>query len=154
MNPGRKSRECVRVLKETIRKTRTLDPELVESISSVRVLRQALFNICTAISKALEKTHLTCRSDATGLENIKDAMQRAYNESREAHGKLNTDAYIRKVAPRLAFWTPAVPFAGKGIYLYEVVEAFKVLLSVYGNFTSPILNSISAMFPLPNVEKT
>jgi hypothetical protein len=30
---------------------------------------------------------------------------------------------------------------GKSILLYELVEAFKSLLSVYGNFTGPILNA-------------
>jgi hypothetical protein len=45
MNTGKKAKGSIQVLKETIRKSRTLDPELVESISSVNVLRQALFNM-------------------------------------------------------------------------------------------------------------
>jgi hypothetical protein len=150
MNAGKKSRECARVLKETIRKTRTLDPELVESISSIPLLRQALFNTCTAICRVLVDTRLAQRSDATDLGAIRDVMRQAYSESQKPDGKLNTDTYIRKVAPRLGFWTPMLPFAGKSVLLYEVVEAFNALLSVYGNFTSPILKSLAAINPPPS----
>ena len=82
------------------------------------------------------------RSRNADLLRIKDAMLRAYAESRDASGKLDTDRYIRKVAPRFALLTPGVPFARRSIRLYEVVETLKQLLSVYGNFTSPILNSL------------
>ena len=40
-------------IKEAIRKARTLDPELVETISSQKVLKQALFNICWKIYRTL-----------------------------------------------------------------------------------------------------
>jgi hypothetical protein len=146
INTGKKVRGSIQVLKETIRKTRTLDPELVESVSSVRALRQALFNMCTAIYKVVD------RSKTTDLAQTKDAMQRAYTKSRDAKGKLNIDTYIRKVAPRFHFWNPLVPFAGKSIPLYELVEAFKTLSSAYGNFTSPILNSFSAANPLLDID--
>jgi hypothetical protein len=63
MNAGKKTKSCVLLLKDTVRKARTLDPELVEWISSVRVLRQALFNLCTAILRALEAANLAKRSD-------------------------------------------------------------------------------------------
>jgi len=148
MSAGKKSRECIHVLKETIRKTRTLDPQLVESISSIQVPRQALFNMCSAICNVLENARRTHRPDATELGSIRAAMQQAYSESREPGGRLNTDTYIRKVAPRLAVLTAALPFAGKRVLLYEVVAAFKALLSVYGNFTSPILNTPATMNPL------
>lgn len=81
------------------------------------------------------------------LEGIMQAMQRAYTEAREEGGKLNTDKYIRAVAPRLAFWTPVVPFAGKTVLLYEIIQAFKALLAVYGNYTGPILNTLATMNP-------
>jgi len=150
MNTGKKTKSCVLLLKETVRKARTLDPQLVEWISSVQVLRQALFNLCTAILRALEATNLAKRSDHSELDTIKQAMEQAYVEAQEPSGKLNTDKYIRRVAPRLAFWTPVVPFAGKSVLLYEVVVTFKALLAVYGNFTGPILNSLAAMNPAAN----
>ena len=65
----------------------------------------------------------------------------AYKESRSKDGKLNTDDYIRRVASQLSFWTPAIPMESDSILLYELVEVFKGLLSVYGNFTSPIMDS-------------
>jgi len=65
-------------------------------------------------------------------------MREAYNESKDDGGKLNTDEYIRRVAPSLAGWVPAIPME-RSILLYELVEAFKSLLSVYGNFHGPIL---------------
>ena len=149
MNRGKKSKECVQGLKEVSRKSRTLDPQLVESISSVRTLRQALFNICTAICHALEKSSVMRRSDADQLVSVKEAMQQAYRESKAPDGRLTTDMYIRKVAPRLNLWTPSLPFAGETVLLYEVVAVFKALLSVYGQFTGPILNSSAAMNPPP-----
>jgi hypothetical protein len=151
MDAGKTSKSGVRLLKEIVRKARTLDPQLVEWISSVQVLRQALFNICTAISKALGSANIEKRSDRPELEAIKQAMEQAYIEAREPSGKLDTDKYIRTVAPLLTFWTPALPFAGKSVLLYEVVEAFKTLLVVYGNFTGPVLNSLAKMIP-PAVE--
>jgi hypothetical protein len=108
MNAGRK-RGSIQTLKELVRKTRTLDPGLVESISSLGKLRQSLFNLCTAIFNVLG------RSGNTDLLRIKEAMLRAYGESREASGKLDVDRYIRKVAPRFALLTPGVPFAGRSI---------------------------------------
>jgi hypothetical protein len=69
------------------------------------------------------------------------AMQEAYKESQNERGRLNTDKYIRRVAPALSGWVPAIPMEGKSILLYELVEAFKSLLSVYGNFTGPILRT-------------
>lgn len=147
MDVSKKSKSRTARLKEIVRKAKSLDPQLVEWISSVQVLRQALFNICTAILRALENVNLAKRSDRQELEGIMRAMQRAYTEAREQGGKLNTDKYIRAVAPRLAFWTPVVPFAGKTVLLYEIIQAFKALLAVYGNFTGPILNTLATMNP-------
>ncbi len=149
MNPGKQTDERICGLTETLRKTKVLDPELVQSILSIQALRQALFNICTAICRVLDSASLAGRSDATELVSIEDAMIQAYRESRGLDGKLNVDAYIRRVAPRFALWTPTLPFAGESILLYEVVLAFKALLCVYGNFSGPILNSLAAMNPPP-----
>ena len=140
MNAGRKRRE-VQTLKEMVRKARTLGPELVESISSLGVLRQGLFNMCTASFNVVE------RSNRAVVLQVKEAMCRAYAESRDAKGKLDTDKYIRKVAPRFSLGMPGLPFASRSIFLFEFVEAFKMLLSVYGNFTRPIFNTLSDLGP-------
>lgn len=147
MIPGRKSKQCVRALKEAVRQARTLDPELVESVSSVKVLRQALFNICSAIHKLLDRRNFGRRPDRAELDALNEAMGTAYADSRDAQGKLNTDVYLRRVAPRLRLSMSGLPFAGKSVRLYEIVSSFNSLLTIYGNFTAPILNSLAAMNP-------
>jgi len=125
---GRNSR-----FREILRKARSLDPELVESVSSLPCLRQGLFHICTRMRRTLEKAERRgLPVDSAGVLKV---MQEAYKESQNERGRLNSDEYIRRVAP-----APAIPMEGKSILLYELVEAFKSLLFVYGNFTGPILN--------------
>jgi hypothetical protein len=141
----RKKRETVRDLKEAIRKSRAMDPQLVESISSLSALRKAIFNMCTATARVLEDASVPVKSDAKELLSILALMQKAYLDSRGIvpGDKLDTDAYIRKVAPRFTFWTPGLPIA-RDIFLYELIEAMKSLLVVYGNFTDPIPSSLAA----------
>jgi hypothetical protein len=110
-----------------------------ESVSSLPCLRQGLFHICTRMCRTLEKAERRgLPADSAGVLKV---MQEAYKESQNERGRLNTDEYIRRVAPALSDWVPAIPMEGKSILLYELVEAFKSLLSVYGNFTGPILNA-------------
>jgi hypothetical protein len=91
--------------------------------------------MCRTLEKA-ERRGLP--ADSAGVLKV---MQEAYKESQNERGRLNTDEYIRRVAPALSDWVPAIPMEGKSILLYELVEAFKSLLSVYGNFAGPILNA-------------
>jgi len=137
MIAGRK-RLAVATLKEVITKARTLDPELVESIAGVGSLQQGLFNLFTATFNVLE------RSSNSALLQIRDAMHKAFRECRNDKGGLDMDAYLRVLAPRLPIFPSGLPFAGNSIRLYEVIDAIKALLTVYGNFTKPILNRISA----------
>jgi hypothetical protein len=148
INTGKKKKGQIPLFKEIIRKSRSLDPQLVESISSLKSLRQSLFNLCTKICRTLEKAKLQSRLPEESAA-ILSEMQTAYSESRSKDGALNTDHYIRKVAPRLSFWVPAIPMEGRSILLYELVEAFKNLLAVYGHFAGPILNSLAASLPKP-----
>jgi len=136
----RKKPEYIAHFKEIIRKSRTLDPQLVESITNLRPLRQALFNTCTKVCRTLEKTDSSKLSSESKAMLVK--LYAAYT-SCSSGGKLNLDAYIRKIAPRLNFWVPASPMEGRSIALYELVQAFKILTVVYSNFTSPILNTLA-----------
>jgi hypothetical protein len=142
INIGKKKKGQIAVYREIIRKARSLDPQLVESISSLKSLKQSLFNMCTKICRTLERANSQHRlpDDALG---VLSEMQLAYKGSQSKGGGLNTDEYIRRVASRLSFWVPTIPMEGRRILLYELVAAFKGLLSVYGNFTSPIINTLS-----------
>jgi len=133
---GKKKKGQIPALKEVIRKARSLDPQLIESVPNKSSLRQTLFNICTKICRTLEKANRRpLREESLA---VLTAMREAYNESKDDRGKLHTDEYIRRVAPSLTGWVPAIPME-RSILLYELVEAFKSLLSVYGNFHGPIL---------------
>jgi len=136
---GKKRKGEIPLFREILRKARSLDPELVESVSSLPCLRQGLFHICTRMCRTLEKAERRgLPADSAGVLKV---MQEAYKESQNERGRLNTDEYIRRVTPALSGRVPAIPMEGKSILLYELVEAFKSLLSVYGNFTGPILNA-------------
>ena len=134
---GKKRKGDISRFREILRKASSMDPELVESLSSLPDLRQGLFHICTKMCRTLEQVErqgLPADSAA-----VLAAIREAYKESRDARGRLNTDEYIRRVAPALSGWVPAIPMEGRSFLLYELVEAFKNLLSVYGNFTGVIL---------------
>lgn len=119
-------------IKEAIRKARTLDPELVETISSQKVLKQALFNIC-------RKMHRTLRARQNKLPptylSALNALQEAYEASRAAKGAVDIDIYLKQASPYLNDWFPYMPIEATRIPLYELVEAFKNLLVVYRRFT-------------------
>ena len=149
MNVVKKRKGHIAAYKELIRRGRSLDPQLIESISSLKSLRQSLFNICTKIFCTLERANSKGRLTPDSL-GVLSEMLVAYKESRSKDGKLNTDDYIRRVASQLSFWTPAIPMESDSILLYELVEVFKGLLSVYGNFTSPIMNRL-AKAPTPKL---
>jgi hypothetical protein len=152
MTVGKKKREYVLRLKEVIRKSRTLDPQLVESVANLKLLRQSLFNICTKVCRTLEKTDPEKLSSES--KSILPQLHAAFDASRTPSGKLDTDAYVRKVTPRLSFWVPGTPMEGRSIALYELVQAFKTLVTVYSNFTSPILNSLAASLPSPEEKES
>jgi hypothetical protein len=140
-----KDEDCVRSFKEIIRKCRVLDPQLVESIPSLSQLRRALFNVCTKICGVLEKAEAKYVSaESAGILNH---LHVSFDRSSE--GKLNVDAYLREVVPRLMMWVPAIPLEGGSIVLYELVEAFKNLVSVYSNFSHPIVNTLAQGLPSP-----
>jgi hypothetical protein len=127
-------------MKEMIRKSDVLDPELVEDISSLSNLRDALFNLCSVAFRALEACDLTDRA----LERaVLEEMRTAYPASKDQSGRLDADAYIRKVAPRFRDWVPPLSVAND-VLLFELIQVFKKLLTVYSNFSGkPILASLS-----------
>jgi hypothetical protein len=146
MRVGKKTPGLLLRFKEIIRRSRTLDPSLIESIASLKLLRQSLFNICTKICRTLENADPEKLSSDSGA--ILRRLHAAFDASRTPSGQLDTDAYIRAVAPRLNFWIPATPMEGRArIALYELIEAFKGLVAVYSSFTSPISNSLAAILP-------
>jgi hypothetical protein len=94
--------------------------------------------MCRTLEKAKNQDRLPEDSTAILLK-----MQIGYEESRSEGGVLNADEYIRRVAPSMSRWVPAIRMEGSSMFLYELNEAFKNLLSVYGHITGPILNSPS-----------
>jgi hypothetical protein len=131
-------------LDEAIRKGNALDPELVESITSLTHLRQALFNICMAIWGALEQ-HDKSESDGRSVKSFLEEFRAAYAAC--SNPKIKPDAFIRRIAPRVSMWVPTIPVAGSNALLYELIRVFNKLLVVYGNATEPILNSLSVTLP-------
>jgi Apea-like HEPN len=93
-------------LDDAIRKARALDPGLVGSVRSPGHLRQALFNICTFIYLTVEesgKNESGGRKLAVMLEEFRGAYAKCSTP------KLDVDAYIRAMAPRLTMWVPPIP---------------------------------------------
>jgi hypothetical protein len=76
---GKKRKGEIPFFREILRKARSLDPELVESVSSLPCLRQGLFHICTKICRTLEKAQR--RGLPADSAAILKAMQEAYKES-------------------------------------------------------------------------
>jgi hypothetical protein len=129
------------ILREAIRKGRVLDPELVESISGLKRLRQALYNICSITYLTLKQTDFSARTDSATLESFLKRCEQAYSESRRSTG-FDVDSYIRKTGPALSSLLVSVPlFTRKDVYLFELVSPFKNLLMVYQNFTKMIVKS-------------
>jgi hypothetical protein len=110
-------------------------------LPNLKLLRQSLFNICTKVCRTLEKSDPKKLSGESKA--ILPQLHAAFDASRTSTGKLDIDAYIRKVAPRLNFWAPGNAMEGRKIALYELIEAFKNLVAVYSNFTSPLLNTLA-----------
>jgi hypothetical protein len=131
-------------LDDAIRKGCALDPSLVEGITSLSHLRQALFNICMAIWGALEEFGQS-ECDGRNVPALIQEFQDAYALC--SNPKIDLDAFIRKIAPRVALWTPTIPLKGSNALLYQLLQVFKNLLSVYGNETEPILNSLANTLP-------
>jgi hypothetical protein len=128
-------------LDEIIRKGESLDPGLIESITSLKNLRQALFNICM--------TTWTCIENATGNIDGKDQGD-LLTYFRESYGacltpKIDTDAFIRRIAPKISMWVPVLPVPNTSQHLFELLRVFKNLAAVYGQATNPILNRLADM---------
>jgi hypothetical protein len=141
---GKKLGSGAITLDDAIRKGRALDPGLVETINSLSHLRQALFNICTFVRRTLEQLKEK-ECDSRNVEKMLEEFGEAYSSS--STPKLDPNAYIRKIAPRLTMWVPAIPIQGSNALLYELIDAFKNLLSVYADKTEPILNSLANTLP-------
>jgi len=144
MPGGKKLGTGPTALDDAIRKGRVLDPELVESVTNLPHLRQALFNICMRMWGALED----CGQSESDFRNVEKLIQ----EFRVAYGacsnpRVDLDAFIRKIAPRVTLWTPTIPVKGSNALLYQLLQVFKNLLSVYGRETKPIPNSLAATLP-------
>jgi len=131
-------------LDDAIRKARSLDPGLVESVPSLGHLRQALFNICTFIYLTIEESRKD-ESDGRKIPVMLEEFRGAY--ARCSTPKLDVDAYIRAMAPRLTMWVPPIPIKNSKSLLYELIQAFKSLLSIYTDQTGPILNSLQNTLP-------
>ena len=131
-------------LDDAIRKGRALDPGLVETINSLGHLHQALFNICTFVCHTLEQLKEN-ECDGRNVEAMLKEFREAYSSC--STPKLDTNAYIRKIAPRLTMWVPALPIQGSNALLYELIDAFKHLLFIYGQQTEPVLNSLERILP-------
>ncbi len=141
---GRKLGSARLTLDGAIRRGRVLDPGLVEVINSPGHLRQALFNICMAIWAAVEEFgEVEC--DRRKVSAVLQEFQDAYSSSSKP--KIDTDAFIRRIAPRLAMWVPNIPLKGGTAPMFELIQAFKNLLSVYAEHTEPILNSLAKTLP-------
>ncbi len=120
-----------RSIREAIRKAWSLDPELVETISSIKVLRQALFNIAAKIQRTLTarkgKLHPSYLQVLAGLEE-------AYSASRAARKSVDIDEYLKHATPYLNSWVPGMPIEGTRIPLYELVEAYKNLRRIHSKY--------------------
>jgi hypothetical protein len=118
-------------IREAIRKAWSLDPELIETISSLKVLRQALFNMGAKIQRTLVtrkgKLHPTYDQVLAGL-------QEAYSASSAAKGSVNIDEYLKYATPHLNGWVPGMPIEGTRIPLYELVEAYKNLRLIHSKY--------------------
>jgi hypothetical protein len=67
--------------------------------------------MCRTLEKA-ERRGLP--ADSAGVLKV---MQETYKESQNERGRLNTDEYIRRVAPALSDWVPAIPMGQKHLAL-------------------------------------
>jgi hypothetical protein len=118
-------------IREAIRKAWVLDPELIETISSLKVLRQALFNIGAKIQRTLaarkSKLHPTYLQVLAGLEE-------AYSASNAAKGSVDIDEYLKHATPHLNGWVPAMPIEGTNIQLYELIGAYKNLRRLHSKY--------------------
>jgi Apea-like HEPN len=131
-------------LDDAIHKARALDPGLVQSVPSLGHLRQALFNICTFICLTAEESRQD-ESDGRKIGAMLQEFRSVYAKC--SSPKLDVDAYIRAIAPRLTMWVPPIPIKDSKSLLYELIQAFKNLLSVYTEQTGPILNSLQNTLP-------
>jgi hypothetical protein len=118
-------------IKEAIRKARSLDPGLVETISNPKALRQALFNIGAKIHRTLLVRQN--RLSPTYLSVFK-GLQDAFAASRVTKGSVDIEVYLKHVSPHLTNWVPGMPIEATRIPLYELVEAFKNLRLVHTSF--------------------
>jgi len=128
------------ILREAIRKGRALDPELVESVTGLKKLRQSLYNICSACYMTLKQSDLSARPDVQQLRAFVARCDQAYRNASKSD-TFDTDAYIRKIAPAIDSLAVAVPLQTRDIQLYELIAPFNALLRVYANFTKPILRA-------------
>jgi hypothetical protein len=128
------------ILREAIRKGRALDPELVESVTGLKKLRQALYNICSACYLTLKQTNLSGRPDAQQLGAFVARCEQAYSDARKT-GHFDTDLYVRKIAPTIDSLAITVPLQKREIRLYELVVPCRALFRMYQNFTKPIVQA-------------
>ena len=124
---------------EAFRMGESFDPGLIESITSLENLRQALFNICIMIR--------TCIENATGSIDGKDRdeLLAYFSESYAAclTPKIDADSFIRRIAPKVSNWVPVLPVPNSSKLLFELLKVFKNLLSVYGQATKPIVSRLA-----------
>jgi hypothetical protein len=128
-------------LDDIIRMGESLDPGLIESITSLKNLRQALFNICMMT--------WTCIENATGSIDgrDRDELLAYFRESYSASlaPRIDTDAFIRRIAPKISMWVPGLPVPNTSKHLFELLNVLKNLAAVYGQVTKPIVNRLVDM---------
>ena len=59
--------------------------------------------------------------------------------------KINADAFIRRIVPRMSMWVPGLPVLNTNKRLFELLKVFKNLAFVYGQATTPILHRLMDM---------
>jgi len=140
--PGGKRLAIATELDEVIRMGETFDPGLVESITSLKNLRQALFNICMTAWTCIENA-AAGSIDGKDRDELLNYFRESYRECLAP--KINPDAFIRRIAPRMSMWVPALPVPNTDKLLCELLKVFKNLAFVYGQATTPILNRLVDM---------
>jgi len=134
LRSGRKLLPNVEV-DEIIRKGRVLDPGLIVSITSLPRLRQALFNICMAVWDTLEHCGRgDCDGRSVGV--FLQEFEETYRSCMKP--KLDTDAFIRKISPRLGQWVPTPVVANSSTPLFELLKVQQNLLFVYRQSTGAV----------------
>jgi hypothetical protein len=129
-------------LDEVIRMGETFDPGLVESITSLKNLRQALFNICMTAWACIENATAST-IDGKDRDELLNYFRESYRECLTP--KISADAFIRRIAPGMSMWVPGLAVPNTNRRIFELLKVFKNLAFVYGQATTPILNRLVDM---------